>query len=297
MSAERIALRRALADPGVVVMPAAFDGLSALAVARAGFQVVFLTGNGISASLLALPDVGFLNLTDVVNVTANITRSVALPVIVDADTGYGNAVNAHHTVRVLEDAGAAGIMLEDQVNPKRCGLLAGTREVVGFDEAVGKIAAAASARRDPNFVLIGRTDAASALGLDEAIRRANAFLEAGADVGFVEGAWQKSQIEAIVKGVDGPVMVNQDESSVSSQYTVAELASMGVKLAVYPGILRYSVCYAMRWGLEVLKEDGSTKRARDRMVSFAEFNDLVGLNEVKELEERYLPANAQTSRA
>jgi len=278
-------------------MPAAFDGLSALAVARAGFQVVFLTGNGISASLLALPDVGFLNLTDVVNVTANITRSVALPVIVDADTGYGNAVNAHHTVRVLEDAGAAGIMLEDQVNPKRCGLLAGTREVVGFDEAVGKIAAAASARRDPNFVLIGRTDAASALGLDEAIRRANAFLEAGADVGFVEGAWQKSQIEAIVKGVDGPVMVNQDESSVSSQYTVAELASMGVKLAVYPGILRYSVCYAMRWGLEVLKEDGSTKRARDRMVSFAEFNDLVGLNEVKELEERYLPANAQTSRA
>jgi 2,3-dimethylmalate lyase len=278
-------------------MPAAFDGLSALAVERAGFQVVFLTGNGISASLLALPDVGFLNLTDVVNVTANIARNVNLPVIVDADTGYGNAVNAHHTVRVLEDAGAAGIMLEDQVNPKRCGLLAGKREVVGFDEAVGKIAAAASARRDPNFVLIGRTDSASALGLDEAIRRANAFLEAGADVGFVEGSWMKNDIETIVKGVNGPVMVNQDESSASSQYTVAELASMGVKLAVYPGILRYSVCYAMRSGLEILKQDGTTKRARDRMISFNEYNDLVGLNEVKELEERFLPEKTQTSRA
>lgn len=297
MSTERAALRRALEDPGLVVMPAAFDGLSALAVARAGFQVVFLTGNGISASLLALPDVGFLNLTDVVNVTANVARSVALPVIVDADTGYGNAVNAHHAVRVLEDAGAAGIMLEDQVNPKRCGLLAGTREVVGYDEAVGKIAAAASARRDPNFVLIGRTDSASAHGLDEAVRRANAFLEAGADVGFVEGSWTKSEIETIVKRVDGPVMVNQDESSVSAQYTVAELESIGVKLAVYPGILRYSVCYAMHWGLEILKQDGSTMRARDRMVSFSDYNDLVGLDAVKELEERFLPANAQTSRA
>jgi 2,3-dimethylmalate lyase len=278
-------------------MPAAFDGLSALAVERAGFQVVFLTGNGISASLLALPDVGFLNLTDVVNVTSNIARNVNLPVIVDADTGYGNAVNAHHTVRVLEDAGAAGIMLEDQVNPKRCGLLAGKREVVGFDEAVGKIAAAASARRDPNFVLIGRTDSASAHGLDEAIRRANAFLEAGADVGFVEGSWTKSEIVTIAKGVNGPIMVNQDESSASSEYTLAELASMGVKLAVYPGILRYSVCYAMRWGLEILKADGTTKRARDRMISFNEYNDLVGLNEVKELEERFLPEKAQTSRA
>jgi 2-methylisocitrate lyase-like PEP mutase family enzyme len=180
-------------------------------------------------------------------------------------------------------------MLEDQVNPKRCGLLAGNREVVGFDEAVGKIAAAASARRDPDFVLIGRTDSASAHGLDEAIRRANAFLGAGADVGFVEGAWTKNQIEAIVKGVDGPIMINQDESSVSAQYTVAELATMGVKLAVYPGILRYSVCYAMRWGLEILKQDGSTKRARDRMISFTDYNDLVGLDGVKNLEDQFLP--------
>ncbi|MGH7715106.1 MAG: isocitrate lyase/PEP mutase family protein, partial [Vulcanimicrobiaceae bacterium] len=245
MTTARAALRRALRDPGILVMPAAFDGLSALMVERAGFSVVFLTGNGISASTLGLPDVGFLNLTDVVNVTANVARSVALPVIVDADTGYGNAVNAHHTVQVLEAAGAAGIMLEDQVNPKRCGLLPGVREVIGFEEAVGKIAAAAAARRDPDFVIIGRTDAHSSLGIDEAIRRGNAFLEAGADVGFIEGSWKREDIEKIAQRVRGPIMINQYESSASAQYSAAELESMGVKLAVYPGLLRYSVCHAM----------------------------------------------------
>jgi 2-methylisocitrate lyase-like PEP mutase family enzyme len=282
------ALRAALRAPGVVVAPAAYDALSARIVERSGFPAVYLTGNGMSASVLGRPDVGLMGLAQVASVARNVAACVAIPVIVDADDGYGNAVNVVHTVRTLERAGAAAVQIEDQVSPKRCGHLPGAREVVGRDEAVAKIAAAAEARRDGGLVIIARTDAAGALGLDEAIARANAFLASGADVAFVECRGSRAELERIVRGVRGPVLVNQDEAGESASLSVADLAALGVRIAIYPGILRYSVCFAMRRALEILRRDGSTAAARDAMVSFEEYNAILGMDEIKALEERFL---------
>jgi 2-methylisocitrate lyase-like PEP mutase family enzyme len=288
MNAARKQFRRALSEPGVLTIPAAYDGFSALLTARAGFPAVYLTGNGMSGSVLGLPDVGLMTLTEVANVARNVAAAVEAPVIVDADTGYGNAVNVYHTVKTLESAGAAAIQLEDQVNPKRCGHMPGKREVVGFEEAVGKIAAAVAARTDPDFAIIARTDATSAHGLEEAIRRANAFLAAGADIAFVECTGTREQLEAIGRDVHGPSVVNQDEAGESAKFSTAELAAFGIKLAIYPGVLRYSACYAMQWALDILKQDGNTARARERMVSFGEYNDILGIEAVKEIEARFM---------
>lgn len=241
-----------------------------------------------SGSILGRPDVGLMTLSEVAAVARNVSACVAIPVIVDADTGYGNAINVVHTVRTLEAAGVAAIQLEDQVNPKRCGHLPGKREVVERDEAVKKIAAAVEARGDSGVTIIGRTDAMSAHGIAEAIARANAFLEQGADVAFVECKGTGDELRQIVAGVKGPVLVNQDEAGESARLTAGELARLGVKIAIYPGLLRYSACFAMRRGLEILKRDGSTAAARDAMVSFEEYNEILGLGRIKELEERFL---------
>ena len=277
MSEARLALRAALRGKQTIVAPGAYDGFSARLVEQTGFGAVYLTGNGMSGSVLGRPDVGLMTLTEVATVARNVAACVSIPVIVDADTGYGNAVNVAHTVATLERAGVAGIQLEDQVSPKRCGHLPGTREVIAKEEAVGKIAAAVDARHDPNLVIVARTDAIGAHGMDEAIARANAFLAAGADVAFVECKGSRSELERIVRDVNGPVLVNQDEAGESSRFSVQELEALGIKIAVYPGLLRYSVCFAMRRGLEILKRDGSTIRARDAMVSFEEYNAILGL--------------------
>ncbi len=288
MSQARLALRAALRAQQTIVAPGAYDGFSARLVERAGFGAVYLTGNGMSGSVLGLPDVGLLTLTEVASVARNIAACVSIPVIVDADTGYGNAVNVAHTVETLERAGVAAVQLEDQVNPKRCGHLPGTREVIGRDEAVGKIAAAVDARRDPNLAIIARTDALSAHGMDEAIARANAFLSAGADVAFVECKGSRSELERIVRDVRGPVLLNQDEAGESAKLRVEELETLGVRIAVYPGLLRYSACFAMRRALEILKRDGSTAGALDAMVTFAEYNEILGMERIKELEARFV---------
>jgi len=288
MTEARAAFRAALRAKATIVAPGAYDGFSARLVEQAGFPAVYLTGNGMSGSVLGLPDVGLMTLSDVASVARNVAACVSIPVIVDADTGYGNAINVVHTVGTLERAGVAAIQLEDQVNPKRCGHLPGKRDVVSREEAVGKIAAAVEARRDPDLAIVARTDAMSAYGIDEAIARANAFLEAGADVAFVECKGSVEELKAIVAGVRGPVLVNQDEAGVSARLTVAELEKLGIKLAVYPGLLRYSALFGMRRALEMFREDGSTRRARDTMVSFEEYNNILGLESVKRLEERFL---------
>ena len=288
MNAARQAFRRSLAQPGVIAIPAAYDGFSALLTARAGFPAVYMTGNGMSGSVLGLPDVGLMTLNDVANVARSVAAAVDVPVIVDADTGYGNAVNVYHTVKTLENAGAAAIQLEDQVNPKRCGHMPGKREVVDFDEAVGKIAAAVAARQDPDFAIIARTDASGALGIGEAIRRANAFLAEGADIAFVECPGTPEELEAIGRDVRGPTIVNQDEAGESAKFSIAELAKFGLKIAIYPGILRYSACYGMQWALEILKQDGNTARARERMISFKEYNDILGIDAIKDIEARFM---------
>src|SRR5579875_1443775 len=255
MSQARLALRAALRAQQTIVAPGAYDGFSARLVERAGFGAVYLTGNGMSGSVLGLPDVGLLTLTEVASVARNIAACVSIPVIVDADTGYGNAVNVAHTVETLERAGVAAVQLEDQVNPKRCGHLPGTREVIGRDEAVA---------------------------------RANAFLSAGADVAFVECKGSRSELERIVRDVRGPVLLNQDEAGESAKLRVEELETLGVRIAVYPGLLRYSACFAMRRALEILKRDGSTAGALDAMVTFAEYNEILGMERIKELEARFV---------
>lgn len=288
MSEARLALRAALRGKQTIVAPGAYDGFSARLVEQTGFSAVYLTGNGMSGSVLGLPDVGLMTLTEVAAVARNVAACVSLPVIVDADTGYGNAVNVAHTVTTLERAGVAAIQIEDQVNPKRCGHLPGTREVVGKEEAIGKIASAVAARRDPNLAIVARTDAISAHGIDEAIGRANAFLDAGADIAFVECKGSRAELERIVRDVRGPVLVNQDEAGESARLSVRELETLGIKMAVYPGLLRYSACFAMRSALDILKRDGSTAAARDRMVTFAEYNTILGLERIKEQEARFM---------
>lgn len=288
MNEARVALRAALRNPGIIVAPAAYDGFSARLVDRAGFPAVYLTGNGLSGSILGRPDVGLMTLTEVASAARNIAACVSIPVIVDADTGYGNAINVVHTVALLESAGVAAIQLEDQISPKRCGHLPGAREVVSRTEAVGKIAAAVDARRDPDLVIVARTDAAGGHGLDEAIQRVNAFLEAGADVAFVECKGTREELQRIVAGVKGPVLVNQDEAGESANLRVEELGAIGIKIAIYPGLLRYSACFAMRRALEVLQRDGCTAAARDAMVTFQEYNAILELGRIEELEERFM---------
>ncbi|MFN2461653.1 MAG: oxaloacetate decarboxylase [Candidatus Velthaea sp.] len=286
---QRVKLRGLLEKPGLIVAPAAYDGFSARLVERVGFSAVYLTGNGMSGSILGQPDVGLMGLSEVAFVARNIVGCVDIPVLVDADTGYGNAINAIYTVRTLESAGVAAIQIEDQVNPKRCGHLPNARVVVGYDEAVRKIAAASSARHDRALVLIGRTDAAGSLGTDEALRRANAFLEAGADIAFIEHRAGRAELESISRRVEGPLLVNQDEAGRSADLSASDLEQIGVKVAIYPGLLRYAACFAMRSALELLRRDGSTLHARAAMVDFEEYNAILGLDGVKRLEDRFLP--------
>ena len=214
-----------------------------------------------------------------------------IPLICDADTGYGNVVNVRRTVQEFEAAGVAAIHLEDQVSPKRCGHLPGSRPVVPLEEAVGKIEAAVAARRDPDFAIIARTDAATGEGIDAAIRRGQAYRKAGADVVFVELNSSPDIVEILkrVAGeIDAPCLVNVAESGRLGELTAAELGDIGFRIAIYPGLGRCAAGYGIREALKVLKHDGSTANARDRMLTFKEYNEALKLSEVEEWEQRYL---------
>ena len=246
----------------MIVAPGIYDAYGARFVEQAGFEAVYMTGNGVSASLLGRPDVGLVDLTLIANHAHRVAACVDIPLICDADTGYGNAVNVRHTIAEFEAAGVAAIHLEDQLAPKRCGHLPGSRPVVEMDEHVGKIEAAIAARRDPDFIVIARTDAAAGLGLDEAIRRGKAYRKAGADVVFVELKGSANMIEELkrVTGeIDAPCLVNVEEGGKVGDLSAAELEALGFRLAIYPGLARYAAGYAIREALGVLKRDGSTK--------------------------------------
>jgi 2-methylisocitrate lyase-like PEP mutase family enzyme len=216
---------------------------------------------------------------------------VDIPLVCDADTGYGNAVNVQHTVREFEAAGVAAIHLEDQVLPKRCGHLPGSRPVVDMAEHVGKIEAAIAARRDPDFVIIARTDAAAGHGLDEAIRRGKAYRAAGADVVFVELKSSPNvidQLKRITGEIDAPCLMNVEEGGTIGDLTAEELNALGFRIAIYPGLARNAAGYGIREALRVLQREGSTKKARERMLTFKEYNEALKLSEVEEWEKRFL---------
>ncbi len=284
-------LRELLASKRLIVAPGIYDAYGARLVEQAGFEAVYMTGNGVSASLLGRPDVGLVDLTLITAHAHRVASAVDIPLICDADTGYGNVVNVRRTVQEFEAAGVAAIHLEDQVSPKRCGHLPGSRPVVPLEEAVGKIEAAVAARRDPDFAIIARTDAATGEGIDAAIRRGQAYRKAGADVVFVELNSSPDIVETLkrVAGeIDAPCLVNVAESGRLGELTAAELGDIGFRIAIYPGLGRCAAGYGIREALKVLKHDGSTANARDRMLTFKEYNEALKLSEVEEWEQRYL---------
>jgi 2-methylisocitrate lyase-like PEP mutase family enzyme len=294
MSARQI-LRRRLTEGPMIVAPGIYDAYGARIVEQAGFEAVYMTGNGVSASLLGRPDVGLIDLTLFSQHAHRAAACVGIPLICDADTGYGNAVNVRRTVEEFEAAGVAAIHIEDQVSPKRCGHLPGARPVVEMSEHVGKIEAATHARRDADFIIIARTDAASGHGLDEAIRRGKAYRKAGADVVFVELKGSPDildQLARVTGEIDAPCLVNVEEAGNVGDLTAAELDKLGFRLAIYPALGRNAAGYGIREALGALKRDGNTKQARGRMLTFREYNEVLNLSDVEAWEKRYMQSRS-----
>ena len=287
----RQTLRKRLTTGPVIIAPGIYDAYGARFVEQAGFEAAYLTGNGVSASLLGRPDVGLVDLTMITGHARRIAAAVDIPVICDADTGYGNAVNVRRTVEEFEAAGVAAIHLEDQASPKRCGQLPGARPVIELDEAVGKVEAALAARRDPDFIIIARTDSAEAHGLDEAIRRARAFRKAGADVIFVEmksGPSILEELKRVASEVDAPCLVNMGAGGKLDELDPEAIGRLGLRVAIYPGLGRAAAGFAIRDALAGLKRDGNLQSMRGRMLGLREYNEALGLGEVEQWERKYL---------
>jgi 2-methylisocitrate lyase-like PEP mutase family enzyme len=284
-------LRARLTSGPLLVAPGIYDALGARIVEQAGFDAVYMTGNGVSASLLGKPDVGLVDLTLFTQHAHRASVSVSIPLICDADTGYGNAVNVRHTVREYEAAGVSAIHIEDQVAPKRCGHLPGLRPVIELAEAAKKIEAAVAARSDPDFIIIARTDSAAGHGLDDAINRVQTFRKAGADVLFVELKTSPTILEdmkRITTSVDGPCLVNIDGGGKLGELSAAEIEKLGFRIAIFPGLARNAAVFAIREAVNALKRDGNTKAVSDRMVTMKEYNEVLQLGDVEEWERKYL---------
>jgi len=279
-------VRQLLDQHGQLVMPGVYDALSAKIAARAGFEVVFITGYSLSATLLGEPDFGLLTQTEVVNAATRICSVTDTPVIVDADTGYGNAINVIRTVEDLTRAGAAGMFLEDQVWPKRCGHMKG-KQVIALEEQLNKLRAAIDARKDRNFFIVARTDSRQALGLNEAITRGVAFKEAGADAVFIEAPQSKEEMKEIASRVPGPLVANMLERGVTPLMGPAELKELGYQLIVWPLAPLYSVAKTLADTYGTLRREGSTIEILDKLMPFDDFNEIVGLNAKYAADARY----------
>lgn len=271
-------IRQALAKHGQLIMPGVYDALSAKIAARAGFEVTFITGYSLSATLLGEPDFGLLTQTEVVSAAQRICSVIDIPVIVDADTGYGNAINVIRTVRDLIRAGAGGMFLEDQIWPKRCGHMRG-KQVIPLEEQLNKLRAAVEAKGRDDFFIVARTDARQALGLDEAIKRGIAFKNAGADAIFIEAPESKEEMREIAKHVTGHLVANMLERGVTPLMGPQELKELGFDLVVWPLAPLYSVAKSLTDVYTTLRKEGSTLSILDRLMTFDEFNGIVGLNE------------------
>jgi 2-methylisocitrate lyase-like PEP mutase family enzyme len=285
-------LKQLIEAPELLVMPGAFDPLSAKLIEQAGYPAVQGTGLGIAASHLGMPDVSVLSMSEMAERTRAIARAVEIPLMADGDTGFGNAVNVWFTVRAFEEAGAAGINLEDQVMPKRCGHLAG-KEVVPTDEMQAKIAAACAARRDPDFVINARTDALAVEGLEATIMRAKAYFAAGATMVFVDGADDRAAIARLASEIGGPLAVNMVEGGrTPADLTFAELQSLGVARVSLPVSLLLGAIRGMQKALDFIGREGSTRADPEIFAGFDETHRLVGMDHVRDLEQRFLSEEA-----
>lgn len=271
---------------GIIVAPGAYDGLSAKILEKVGFEAIYVTGYGLSASTLAEPDLGLLTMSEVETATKSIASAVSVPIIVDADTGYGNPLNVQRTVKQIEQAGAAGIQLEDQEWPKKCGHMEGKR-IISKEEMIQKIRAAVDARYNPDFVIIARSDARAMAGMDEAINRINAYIKTGADLGFIDAPQSLQELERQPFEAKGPVVANIIEGGKTPYLTPKELEELGFKLVIFPLSLIYAAAYSMIECAECLMRKGKTEDLRERIMHFDEFNKLVGLNRFMDIEKRY----------
>jgi 2,3-dimethylmalate lyase len=277
-------LRRLLDERRAVPIVGAYDALTARLVERAGFEAVYVGGYALSATQLGLPDVGLLTMTEMLDSVRRICGAINLPVIADGDTGYGNHVNTDRLVRELERAGAAGVHLEDQAFPKRCGHMDGKR-LETAQAMADKIAAAADARTDADFLIVARTDAIAVEGFEAALERAERFRQAGADVLFVEAPVSTEQIAEIPKRLRAPAWFNASWDGKSPLPNLKELDALGYRLVVYPDTVFAATRAVMRL-LERIRDTGGYGEA-DALAGFAEFNELAGLSRVAELDQRY----------
>ncbi|WP_421881364.1 isocitrate lyase/PEP mutase family protein [Pacificispira sp.] len=281
-------LRAKLAGQDIVIAPGAYDAMGALFAVEAGFDTLYVSGASIAYSRLGRPDIGLFGLAELTDTVARLADRVEAALIVDADTGFGNALNVQQTVRQLERAGAAAIQLEDQSMPKRCGHLDG-KALVPCAEMVGKISAALDARRDTDTVIVARTDAIGVEGLDAALDRADAYAEAGCDVLFVEAPQDDGQVAAIVDRFRGrvPLLANMVEGGKTPLRSAPELQALGYKLAIFPGGLARAVGHTMRAYFTSLNQAGTTAPFRDRMLDFMDLNAAIGTPDMLERGRRY----------
>lgn len=280
-------LRALLAENRCVVAPGVADAFAARLVAIEGFEAIYMTGFGTSLTRLGLPDVGLLTASEMVDNAYRIADASELPLVADADTGYGNPINTRRTVRDYEKAGVAGVHIEDQSWPKRCGHLAGKR-VIPAAEMVAKIKAACDARRDPDFVVIARCDAIAIEGLEAALERGERYREAGADMLFIEAPVGRAEVEKVAARFKGvPLLYNMAASGKTPDLPADELGRLGFRLAIYPNWLILAAIPAMQNLLKELKRTGSIAHMRDRVATFKQFTDIAGLPEIQQLEERY----------
>lgn len=281
-------LRQLLAGPELIVAPGAYDALTARLIAQAGFPAVYMTGFGTAASVLGQPDVGLLTMSEMVARVAALAEVAGdVPLIADADTGYGNPINVRRTVREYERAGVAALHIEDQVWPKKCGHMEG-KQVIPMDEMVQKVRAAADARRDADLVIIARTDAAAVTGFDDALKRGRAYREAGADVVFIEAPRSPEQLDAITQTFTGvPLLFNWAESGKTPLLPLDEIRALGFKIVIFPVSLLFASTYATLRMLDRLKHGQTPAGAAASQVTFSEFTDHIGLPDIQALERRY----------
>lgn len=280
-------LRELLASGEAILAPGVYDALGARLVEDAGFEAVYMTGFGTAAARLGRPDVGLLTMTEMVGNAKGIARACQLPVIADADTGYGNAINVVRTVQEFEQAGVAAIHLEDQVAPKRCGHLDG-KQVVPVDEMLSKIRAAVAARTKPDLVLIARTDAAAVEGIEAAIDRARHYRDAGADVLFVEAMRSHADIERVSSELgDTPLLYNWAEGGKTPPVAYDQLQELGFAIVIFPLTVLLAAMTSVRRALAELKAMGSPAGLLEELTSFDAFVDFIGLGEFRDLERQF----------
>jgi len=279
-------VRERLKQKRILIAPGVYDALTALLAERAGFEALYLSGASIAYTRLGRPDIGLVTANEVADTLANICARVRVPVIVDADTGYGNALNVMRTVKAFERAGAAAIQLEDQSLPKRCGHLDG-KTLVSADEMVGKIKAAVDAR--DKALIVARTDAIAVEGFNAAIARAERYLEAGADVLFVEALRSREDMEMAASRFAGrvPLLANMVEGGKTPVLSAAELEKIGFRIAIFPGATARRVAHAVEELFQSLKTEGNTYSVRDRMFDFNGLNDVIGTPEMLRLGKKY----------